>query len=143
MLHCNGRLMEAADTATDKQARLLNGSKILCTYSGQRQEQADRDSVIQVLQTIETNGTVIETKLDTLIKRRKELLKGQGDLFQSEDEVTMFKKLKLESKKIGEECMQLFERLDQVHRTHRKQVATQLNSILDKNDKLCAKLSSK
>ena len=118
--------MEAADTATIKQARLLNGSKILCTYSGQRQEQADRDSVIQVLQTIETNGTVIETKLDTLIKRRKELLKGQGDLFQSEDEVTMFKKLKLESKKIGEECMQLFERLDQLecgdqtHRTQRK-----------------------
>ena len=141
--------MEAADTATIKQARLLNGSKILCTYSSQRQEQADHDSVIQVLKTIETNGTVIETKLDTLIKRRKELLKGHGDMFQREDEATMFKKLKLESKKIGEECMQLFERLDQLecgdqaHRTHRKQVATQLNSILDKNDKLCAKLSSK
>ena len=77
MLHCNGRLMEVADTATIKQARLLNGSKILCTYSSQRQEQADCDSVIQVLKTIETNGTVIETKLDTLIKRRKELLKEE------------------------------------------------------------------
>ena len=62
---------------------------------------------------------------------------------QTED----FRKLKLESKKVGEELMRLLESLDslecndQAQRSKRKQLATKINSILDKNDKLGNKLN--
>ena len=50
------------------------------------------------------------------------------------------KKLRFESKKVGEALMQLFESLDgleccdQTQRSRRKQVATKINSALDKNE---------
>jgi len=143
ILHCNGKLMEAEDNETIKQAKIPNGSKILCTLS-----QKQRDPVADDLAKIESSADDLETSLTKLVKQRKSLLKDQqpSSLFfdvQSED----FRKFKLESKKVGEQLMQLLESLDsldcsdQAQRTKRKQLATKINSILDKNDKLGNKLN--
>ena len=132
ILHCNGKLMEAEDNVTIKQAKIPNGSKILCTLS-----QKPVDPVVQHLDQIESSADELEISLDKLVKQRRTLLKEQSDHGRN---------LKLESKKIGEHLMRLLESLDSVEcsdltqRTKRKQLATKMNTILDRNDKLGEKL---
>ena len=132
ILHCNGKLMEAADNVTIKQAKIPNGSKILCTLS-----QKPVDPVVQHLDQIESSADELEISLDKLVKQRRTLLKEQSDV----------RHLKLESKKMGEHLMRLLESLDSVEcndlpqRSKRKQLATKMNSILDRNDKLGEKLN--
>ena len=144
-LICNGKPLEASDTATIKQARIPNGSKILCS-SRQREEAEEESSnncdiadiVMVALEKIEADLDIIEAKLIGLLKQRRELMEANGEI----------KKIKSESKKVGEALMQLFESLDrlecgdQTQRTRRKHVATKINSVLDKNDNLSSKLSS-
>ena len=136
ILHCNGKLMDADDNVTIKQAKIPNGSKILCTLS-----RCVADPVVEHLQRIGSNADDLAVSLDKLVKERKMLTKEQPSLFlegESED----FKRCKFECKKLGEHLMRLLESLDsldcsdQSHRATRKQLATKINSILDKNDKL-------
>ena len=149
-LICNGKPLEASDTATIKQARIPNGSKILCS-SRQREEAEEESSnncdiadlVMVALEKIEADLDIIEAKLISLVKQRRELMENDDGDISGE-----IKKIKSESKKVGEALMQLFESLDrlecrdQTHRTRRKHVATKINSVLDKNDNLSSKLSS-
>ena len=134
VLHCNGKLMEAADNVTIKQAKIPNGSKILCTLS-----QKPVDPVEQHFAKIEASADDLEKSLDKLVSQRRTLLKEQSDYLR---------RFKLESNKVGEELMRLLESLDSVecsdfsHRTKRKQLATKMNSILDRNDKLGEKLNT-
>ena len=122
ILHCNGKLLEVEDNVTVKKAKIPNGSKILCTLS-----QKLTDPVEDDLAKIESSADNLETSLNV----------------QTED----FRKLKLESKKVGEELMRLLESLDSLEcnnlaqRSKRKQLASKINSILDKNDKLGNKLN--
>ena len=140
ILHCNGKLMEAEDNVTIKQAKIPNGSRILCTLS-----QKLVDPVVQHLEKIESSADDLEISLDKLVKQRRTLVKEPPPLF-SEDKSDDFKKLKCESKKVGEHLMRLLESLDSVdcgelsQRTKRKQLATKMNNILDRNDKLGEKL---
>ena len=66
----------------------------------------------------------------------------------SEDTSDDLKKLRCESKKVGEHLMRLLESLDGVEctdlaqRSKRKQLATKMNNILDRNDKLGEKLNN-
>ena len=142
ILHCNGKLMEAEDNVTIKQAKIPNGSRILCTLS-----QKLVDPVVQHLEKIESSADDLEISLDKLVKQRRTLVKEPPPLF-SEDQSDDFKKLKCESKKVGEHLMRLLESLDSVEctdltqRSKRKQLATKMNNILDRNDKLGEKLNN-
>ena len=121
ILHCNGKLLEADDSVSIKQAKIPNGSKILCTVS-----QSPADPVMERLQKIGSQAEDPEESLDQLVKRRKLLSK--------------------ESVKVGE-LMRLLESLDSIdcidqsHRAKRKELATKINSFLDRNDKLGSKLN--
>ena len=134
VLHCNGKLLEADDNVTIKQAKIPNGSKILCTLS-----QKPVDPVVQNLDRIEASADDLEISLDKLVKQRRTMLKEKSDYLRN---------LKLESKKLGEHLMRLLESLDSVEccdfnqRTKRKQLATKMNNILDRNDKLGEKLNN-
>ena len=140
ILHCNGKLMEADDNVTIKQARIPNGSKILCTL-----KQKPVDPVVEHFDKIEASADDLELSLDKLVNRRRTLLKEPPPLF-SDDQSDQLRKLKLESDKVGEHLMRLLESLDSVEcgelsqRTKRKQLATKMNNILDRNDKLGEKL---
>ena len=142
ILHCNGKLMEAEDNVTIKQAKIPNGSKILCTLS-----QKPVDPVVQHLDKIERSAEDLEISLDQLVKQRRTLLKEPPPLF-SADQSEDLRKLKCESKKVGEHLMRLLESLDSVEcseqsqRSKRKQLATKMNNILDRNDKLGEKLNN-
>ena len=122
ILHCNGRLLEAEDSVSIRQAKIPNGSKILCTVSP-----SPADLVMERLQNIGSQAGDIEESLDQLVRRRKLLSK--------------------ESVKVGEELMRLLESLDSIdcidqsHRAKRKELATKINSFLDRNDKLGSKLN--
>jgi len=132
LLFCNGKLLEVEDHKTIKQARIPNGSKILCTVLTSQQV----DPVIDVLDKIDKCAEDVESHLDSLISKRRELIS---------EEAPEYKKLNMESKKCGEDLMKLFESLDTIecsetaHRTRRKQVATKINAILDKNDNFAMK----
>ena len=134
ILHCNGKLMEADDNVTIKQAKIPNGSKILCTLS-----QKPVDPVEQQFGKISASADDLEISLDKLVNQRRTLLKEQSD---------SLRKLKLESNKVGEQLMRLLESLDTVEcsdfsqRTKRKQLATTINKTLDRNDKLGEKLNN-
>ena len=99
------------------------------------------------LEKIQTDTENLEAKLSRLVKQKRELLEHDVPLFQG-DRSEEIKKLILESKKLGEALMQLFDGLDclecsdQTQRSLRKQTATKINSVLDKNDRLGSKLSS-
>ena len=142
ILHCNGKLMEADDNVTIKQARIPNGSKILCTLS-----QKLIDPVVEQFDKIEASADDLELSLDKLVNRRRTLLKEPPPLF-SDDQSDHLRKLKLESDKVGEHLMRLLESLDSVEctdltqRSKRKQLATKMNNILDRNDKLGEKLNN-
>jgi len=141
ILHCNGKLLEAGDNVTIKHAKIPNGSKILCTLS-----QRPTDPVEDGLAKIQSKSADLESSFDKLVKQRKLLLKDQQPLFLDAPSDN-FRKIELESKKVGEELMKLLESLDsldcsdQDQRYRRKQLATKINSILDRNDKLGSKLT--
>jgi len=138
VLSCNGRLLEVEDSKTIKQARIPNGSKILCTAiksdlkrTSSRSENIASDPVHETLDKIESAAKQFETKLGDIVKLLNDSDKGA----------------KLESKKLGEQLMQLLESLDcvqcteQHHRTRRKELATKLNNILDRNDRVESELT--
>jgi len=141
ILHCNGKLMEADDNVSIKAAKIPNGSKILCTVSPR-----PADPVMDHLEKIGSQAEDLEESLDKLIKQRKILSKEQSPLFVGTPSEEL-KVCRLESKKVGEDLMRLLECLDsldcseQAHRTKRKQLATRINSYLDRNDKLGNKLN--
>ena len=145
-LLCNGKLLEVADTTSIKQAKIPNGSKILITTKPQ-DAMKQTDTVIIVLDKLEAKAELIEANLSKIVSKRKDLVQEDLPLFHG-DKSSDLKKLKFESKKVGEELMQLFETLDNIEcsdsdqRTRRKQVATKINGILDKNDKLSSKLEN-
>jgi len=152
-LICNGKLLQASDTATIKQARIPNGSKILCSSKQRRREEEENTSsssdnlVMTKLEKIQTDTESLEAKLSRLFNQKRALLEHDVALFQG-DRSEEIKKLIFESKKLGEALMQLFDSLDrlecgdQTQRAIRKQTANKINSVLDKNDKLGSKLSS-
>ena len=149
-LICNGKLLQASDTATIRQARIPNGSKILCSSKQRKEENTSSacdNQVMTKLEKIQTDTESLEAKLSRLVKQKRELLEHDVPLFQG-DRSEEIKKLILESKKLGEALMQLFDSLDclecsdQTQRSLRKQTATKINSVLDKNDRLGSKLSS-
>ena len=143
-LLCNGKLLDVDDTTSIKQAKIPNGSKMLVTTKPE-DAMKPTDSVIHVLDKLEAKADQIETNLSKIVRKRKDLVQEDLPLFHG-DKSSDLKKMKFESKKIGEELMQLFETLDNIEcsdsdqRTRRKQVATKINGILDKSDKLSTKL---
>ena len=152
-LICNGKLLQASDTATIKQARIPNGSKILCSSKQRRREEEENTSsssdnlVMTKLEKIQTDTESLEAKLIRLVNQKRALLEHDVPLFQG-DRSEEIKKLIFESKKLGEALMQLFDSLDrlecsdQTQRSLRKQTASKINSVLDKNDRLGSKLST-
>ena len=99
------------------------------------------------LEKIQTDTGSLEAKLSRLVNQKRALLEHDVAFFQG-DRSEEIKKLKFESKKLGEALMQLFDILDrlecsdQTQRSLRKQTASKINSVLDKNDRLGSKLSS-
>lgn len=142
-LICNGKPLQASDTETIKQSRIPNGSKILCCSKERiKPEEARSHStylVMAKLEEIEAEAERMDARLTTLVKRRRDLLVKDVPLFQGEKSEEM-KKIRFESKKVGEALMQLFESLDCLEcsdhnqKLQRKRVATKINSVLDKND---------
>lgn len=132
VLVCNGKLLQGEDTITIKQARIPNGSKILCTAMKQPdtiKERTNSDPVMEKLDTIDASATDLNANIDILVSNKSD---------------STSKNLKLEFKKNGEQLMQLLESLDsiqcsnQYQRARRKGLATKINSILDKNDQIGA-----
>jgi len=159
ILFCNGKLMDvSSDFITIKQAKIPNGSKIICTklstkspptspYSGSGIS-PEIDETLQKLDDMEQKANDLELNVQNIDKERRKLTNEDVPLFHS-DRAGDYKKLKVKCGKNGEELMQLLESLDQVvctegqteQRTRRKQVATRLNTVLDRNDKVIEKLS--
>ena len=144
ILYCNGMMLGVSDLVTLKQARIPNGSKIKCikvnrtvTNKQLSVEDVEMDESLVKLENIENKTNELEKCVLAVDKERREL---------NEE----FKKLRLECGKNGEQLMNLLESLDQLHfresqgeqRFKRKNLATLLNSILDKNDKIVDKLTS-
>lgn len=146
-LICNGKILLASDTETIKQSRIPNGSKILCSSKERKVAEEEKshstsdDLVMRKLAKIEAETESIDTRLSRLLKQRREIMETDVPSFNV-DRSSDMKKLRFESKKVGEALMQLFESLDcleccdQTERSRRKQVATKINSVLDKNDSL-------
>jgi len=159
ILFCNGKLMNVSDHKTIKQAKIPNGSKIICTkvsssvtnlsISDDSEMVIEVDETLKKLENIEKKANALEISVLNLDKERRRILNEEVPLFHG-DQTDDLKKLKLECGKNGEQLMQLLETLDQItvtedqteHRAKRKQVATKLNSVLDRNDKIIEKLTS-
>jgi len=135
ILQCNGKILGLDDHTTIKQAKIPNGSKILCSSLKSASPKVSL-SVIDKLLKLEKDSEEIEKRIDVLKKSREEQSSASQDL----------KKLKFECKKSGEELMRLLESLDSIscndteERLKRKKVATKINAILDKSDRLGGKL---
>jgi len=135
ILHCNGKMLGLDDHTTIKQAKIPNGSKILCSSLKSASPKVSL-SVIDKLLKLEKDSEEIEKSIDVLKKSREEQSSASQDL----------KKLKFECKKSGEELMRLLESLDSIscndteERLKRKKVATKINAILDKSDRLGGKI---
>jgi len=160
ILFCNGKLMDFSDYMTIKQAKIPNGSKIICTKLSKNspptpspsskgsQMSLEVDETLAKLDHMEQKANDLELKVQNIDKERRKLSNEDVPLFHG-DRAGDYKKLKVECGKTGEELMQLLESLDQVvctegqadQRVRRKQVATKLNMVLDKNDKVIEKLS--
>merc|ERR1712058_165255 len=142
VLQCNGKVFDLDDHTTIKQARIPNGSKILCSLKSASPKVSK--SVIDKLLKLEKDADEIERKLDVLKKSREENI--CPSLFSETSHTQELKKLKFECKKGGEELMRLLESLDSIscndteERLRRKKLATKINAILDKSDRLGAKL---
>jgi len=143
VLQCNGKILDLDDNTTIKQARIPNGSKILCSSLKSASPKVS-NSVIDKLLKIEKDADEIEKKLDVLKKSREENI--CPSLFSETSHTQELKKIKFECKKGGEELMRLLESLDSIscndteERLRRKKVATKINAILDKSDRLGGKL---
>jgi len=156
ILFCNGKLLDVSDYMTLKQAKIPNGSKINCTklsYNVTKPmsiEDVEVDQTLQKLEQVAKKANDLELSVLNLDKERRKLSNEEVPLFHEGDRAGDLKKLKVDCKKNGEQLMQLLESLDQMvfsegqaeHRAMRKQVATLLNTALDKNDKIIEKLSS-
>jgi len=157
ILYCNGKLLDVSDLVTLKQAKIPNGSKLNCIKANRTVtkplsvEDVEVDETLVKLEHIENKSNELEKCVLAVDKERRKLNEEEIPLFHSSlDKVSGFKKLKLECGKNGEQLMQLLESLDQLqfsesqgeHRVRRKKMATLLNSILDKNDKIVDKLTS-
>jgi len=135
ILQCNGKILGLDDHTTIKQAKIPNGSKILCSSLKSASPKVSL-SVIDKLLKLEKDSEEIEKRIDVLKKSREEQSSASQDL----------KKLKFECKKSGEELMRLLESLDSIscndteERLKRKKVATKINAILDKSDRLGGKI---
>lgn len=159
VLHCNGKLLDVSDFMTLKQAKIPNGSKLICTkvnrgdrsaYKPMSVEDVEVDEALVKLETIEKKTNDLEKCVINVDKQRRKVYNEEEvPLFHANlDKAADYKKLKLECGKNGEQLMQLLESLDQFmfsesqaeHRAKRKQVATLLNAVLDKNDKIMEKL---
>jgi len=114
------------DHKTLKQAKILNGSKILVTVFAKK-PQASSSS--DALDSIEENSAKLEVELEELEKSL---------------DIENVKKLTLSTSCLGEQLMKLLEKLDQVQlkendvglRSRRKASATKLNAYLDRIDVL-------
>jgi len=158
LLYCNGKLLDVSDLVTLKQAKIPNGSKINCIRRVSKTvtkpltvEDVEVDEALVKLEHIENKSKELEKCVSAVDKERRKLKDEEIPLFHSSlDKVTGYKKLKLECGKNGEQLMQLLESLDQLqfsesqgeHRAKRKLMATLLNSVLDRNDKIVEKLTS-
>ena len=160
ILFCNGKLMDVSDYMTIKQAKIPNGSKIICTKlsttsaarpssSGGSQMSLEIDETLKKLDHMEQKANDLELSVRNIDKRRRKLNNEEVPLFHGGDRAGDYKKLKVECGKTGEQLMQLLESLDQMEftegqteqRARRKKVATKLNTVLDKNDKIIEKLT--
>ena len=161
ILFCNGKLLDVSDYMTLKQAKIPNGSKINCIIKSKINlsynvtqpmsvEDVEVDQTLQKLEQVVKKANDLELSVINLDKERRKLSNEEVPLFHEGDRAGDFKKLKIDCKKNGEQLMQLLESVDQMvfsegqaeHRAKRKQVATLLNTVLDKNDKIIEKLSS-
>jgi len=162
ILFCNGKLMDVSDFSTIKQAKIPNGSKIICTKLSTKspppsspspsskgsQMSLEIDETLKKLDQMEQKANDLELNVKNIDKERRKLKNEDVPLFHG-DRAGDYKKLKVECGKTGEELMQLLESLDQLvctegqtdQRTRRKQVATKLNTVLDSNDKVIEKLT--
>eukprot|EP00090_Calanus_glacialis_P001422 TRINITY_DN11013_c0_g1_i5.p1 TRINITY_DN11013_c0_g1~~TRINITY_DN11013_c0_g1_i5.p1 ORF type:complete len:215 (-),score=61.56 TRINITY_DN11013_c0_g1_i5:46-690(-) len=154
ILFCNGKLMDVSDYITIKQAKIPNGSKIICTKLSSKsppppQISLEIDETLKRLDHMEQKATNLELNVQNIDKERRKLNNEEVPLFHGGDRAGDYKKLKVECGKTGEQLMQLLESLDQMEctegqieqRRRRKQVATKLNTVLDRNDKIIEKLS--
>lgn len=156
LLYCNGKMLDVSDLVTLKQAKIPNGSKINCIKVSKTVtkpltvEDVEVDESLVKLEHIENKSNELEKCVLAVDKERRNLKNEELPLFHTSlDKVTGYKKLKLECGKNGEQLMQLLESLDQLqfsesqgeHRAKRKLMATLLNSVLDKNDKIVEKLT--
>jgi len=155
-LLCNGKVLDVSDNVTLKQAKIPNGSKISCSKvktskairSSQDSSKIGINETLKKLESIEEKADSLEKGVHALDKKRKKLKHSEVPLFHG-DQTGDLKRLKLDCGKNGELLMQLLESVDQMslsegqaeERGKRKQVATKINAVLDKNDKIIEKLS--
>ena len=155
-LVCNGKPMEANNLMTLKQAKIPNGSKIICTkQTKQKQEETGledepekSDNMHDVLKKMLEEAESLESKVEKVEKERKRLLREPVPLFQG-DPSANYKQLRKNCGVHGELLMRLLEQMDGLQmpegetelRSQRKEVATKLNHVLDKNDQLIEKLA--
>jgi len=157
-LICNGKLLEVSDFVTLKHARIPNGSKLLVfrrdatsspsnvSKSGHSKHKAEND-IIEKLENIEKKANELEKSVANTRKERRQMETEDVPLFHG-NQSGEIKQLKVRCMKNGELLMQLLESLDQItfsenqaeYKSKRKEVATKLNSVLDKNDKIIEKL---
>ena len=120
LLQCGGRALQVADTATVKQARLASGSRI--TVSRQRPDPSlDRDPLppdppatdptLSSLADWEAQAGKVEAVQAGLEEERRGLRTRSPPLFSATDPAAEHKRLKLETRKCGEQLMQLLVRI--------------------------------
>ena len=147
-LVCNGKPMEATNLMTLKQAKIPNGSKIICTKLTKHKEEETfledepekSVNMHEVLRKIYEEAESLESKVEKVEKERKRL---------SRELVPLFQQLRKNCGLHGELLMRLLEQMDGLQmpegetelRSQRKEVATKLNNVLDKNDQLIEKLA--
>lgn len=150
-LYVNGRLLLAEDQKTLKQAKLLNGSKILCSKVKRGENKSvnskiytEEDNVkeqfLVKLKTVEEATKQLEVDLDKVVDN----VNFAKELTRNDNTKDLLKKLKMEGAGIGERLMQQLEELDQLHLSHqdsdlrvrKKKAVNSLNMALDRIDKI-------
>jgi len=151
-LIANGKILTVEDHKTLKQAKLLNGSKIVCNKVSRRKEHKSsskpmflegdivREQFHLKLDTVEEITHELGVSLDKIVKQ----VNHTKEYVNHETDKTMLKSLKVEVGGLGEKLMQQLEELDQLHlssqdaelRVRKKKAVNKLNAALDRIDNI-------
>lgn len=152
-LIANGRILTSEGHKTLKQAKLLNGSKIVCNKVGRRKELKSsskpmfleedimREQFQIKLDTVEETSHELCVSLDKIVEQVNHT---KGKSVNNETDKSDLKSYKVEVGGLGERLMQQLEELDQLHlsdqdtelRVRKKKAANKLNAALDRIDSI-------